>query len=47
MIDRSEEVINAFTDWIWNIGHRMEDYECACIVGIYSDDTVGVNEEEL
>ncbi len=35
------------TDWIWNIGHRMEDDKSACMVGINSDDAVCVNEEEL
>ena len=35
LIDRSEEVIDLFTFWIWNIGHHMNDYESACDVATW------------
>lgn len=35
LFDRSEEVIDLFTFWIWNIQHHMEDYESACVVATW------------
>ena len=30
LYDRSDEIIDLFTFWIWNIQDHMEDYESAC-----------------
>ena len=35
LYDRSNEVIDLFTFWIWNIQDHMEDYESACDVATW------------